>query len=280
MLEEATGRGEAMADPNLSFYAAVARQCFINEYIYALGDGEDERVRNLQARLMQALKDGDPVPALWPIAVGAYVPLHTIAGAEALLARAWPECVETLLVQQIKEPKQEQEIAATIPVLTAIEDPVSREVQRQYEENPYPRWIKAGPPFQPAILRDDPAQQPAPDVLIAGCGTGLSAAEFARHMRNARILAVDLSLASLSYAKRMAQSLGLGQYRIRPGRHYEIRTPSAGPSTSSIPPACCIISPIRGPAGRFCCRCCGQAASCRSACTANSLAAVSLLRAP
>ncbi|MGB7035809.1 MAG: tetratricopeptide repeat protein, partial [Xanthobacteraceae bacterium] len=51
MLEEATGRGEAIADRDLSFYAAVARQCFINEYIYALGDGEDERVRNLQARL-------------------------------------------------------------------------------------------------------------------------------------------------------------------------------------------------------------------------------------
>jgi SAM-dependent methyltransferase len=46
-------------------------------------------------------------------------------------------------------------------------------------------------------------------VLIAGCGTGLSTTELARHARGARILAIDLSLASLSYAKRMAQNFGL-----------------------------------------------------------------------
>jgi len=46
-------------------------------------------------------------------------------------------------------------------------------------------------------------------VLVAGCGTGLGAIEFAREARHIRILAVDLSLASLSYAKRMAQVLGV-----------------------------------------------------------------------
>ena len=207
ILASASG-GDAIAEQHLSFYAAVARQCFINEYVYALDDDEKERARDLQSRLAQALKHGGAVPALWPVAVGAYVPLHTVAGADGLLERAWPECVEALLAQQIKEPRQEQEIAAAIPALTVIEDEVSRAVRLQYEENPYPRWVKTGPPFQPAILRDSP-QQSIPDVLIAGCGTGLSAVEFARQMRNARILAIDLSLASLSYAKRMAQSFGL-----------------------------------------------------------------------
>ena len=51
--------------------------------------------------------------------------------------------------------------------------------------------------------------QQVADVLIAGCGTGLSTIEFARHARAARVLAIDLSLASLSYAKRMAQSFGI-----------------------------------------------------------------------
>jgi SAM-dependent methyltransferase len=46
-------------------------------------------------------------------------------------------------------------------------------------------------------------------VLIAGSGTGLSTTEFARYARGARILAIDLSLASLSYAKRMSGNLGL-----------------------------------------------------------------------
>ena len=47
------------------------------------------------------------------------------------------------------------------------------------------------------------------DVLIAGCGTGLSAVEFARQTPRARVLAVDLSLSSLGYAARMARSYSL-----------------------------------------------------------------------
>ena len=80
-------------------------------------------------------------------------------------------------------------------------------MREQYEENPYPRWIKGGPPMQPAILNRRP--QPVLDVLIAGCGTGIFTTEFARKAPGARFLAIDLSLASLSYAKRMAQGFGL-----------------------------------------------------------------------
>ena len=47
-----------------------------------------------------------------------------------------------------------------------------------------------------------------PDVLIAGCGTGLSAITFAQQAPDAHILAIDSSLASLGYAKRMAGALG------------------------------------------------------------------------
>jgi len=122
-----------------------------------------------------------------------------------LLERSWPQCIGALLVQQLKEPAEELRLAATIPALTVIEDEVSRVVRQQYEENPYPRWVRAGPPGQSDILSDRRPQQGV-DVLIAGCGTGLSTIEFARQMPAARVLAVDLSLASLSYAKRMAQS--------------------------------------------------------------------------
>ena len=45
--------------------------------------------------------------------------------------------------------------------------------------------------------------------MIAGCGTGLSTVEFARQAPAARILAVDISRASLSYAKRMAEKFAL-----------------------------------------------------------------------
>jgi tetratricopeptide (TPR) repeat protein/SAM-dependent methyltransferase len=208
MLTSAASSEQVVDEQSLKFFAAVARQCFINEYVYALPQSETERARNLQSKLAQALEKGEIVPPLWPIAVAAYFPLHTTRGADALLERSWPDYVQDLLVQQIKEPIRERQIGASIRALTAIEGDVSRAVREQYEENPYPRWIKAGPPVQPTILKDTPAEQ-VPDVLVAGCGTGLSTIEFGRQMLHARILAIDLSLASLSYAKRMAETFGL-----------------------------------------------------------------------
>jgi SAM-dependent methyltransferase len=45
------------------------------------------------------------------------------------------------------------------------------------------------------------------DVLIAGCGTGRHPISVAQTLRNVRILAVDLSLASLAYAQRKSREL-------------------------------------------------------------------------
>jgi tetratricopeptide (TPR) repeat protein/SAM-dependent methyltransferase len=196
-------------EPLLSFYCAVARQCFINQYVYALTDPEADRARQLRQALEQALAAGRPCPALWPVVVGAYYPLHTLANSNVLLEQAWPECVRNLLVQQVAEPAEERRIAATIPALTSIDGGISRVVRQQYEENPYPRWVKAGPPLQrPMLVNPGPTRRL--DVLIAGCGTGLSTIELARQARDARVTAVDLSLASLSYAKRMAQNFDIG----------------------------------------------------------------------
>jgi tetratricopeptide (TPR) repeat protein/SAM-dependent methyltransferase len=208
LLTLVTGRDRSIDEQSLKFLAAVARQCFINEYVYALPADEERRARELRSTLAQAVEDHAPIPASWPIAVAAYFPLHGVPGAEALLDRNWPDCVNALLVQQIKEPQREREISATIPAVTPIGSDVSRAVREQYEENPYPRWIKAGPPVQPIILKDTPRQLIS-DILIAGCGTGRAAIEFARQMRTARLLAIDLSLASLSYAKRMAEAFYL-----------------------------------------------------------------------
>src|SRR4029078_4879054 len=48
------------------------------------------------------------------------------------------------------------------------------------------------------------------DVLIAGCGTGRHAVEVARRLKGANLLAVDLSLTSLGYARRQSSALGVG----------------------------------------------------------------------
>ena len=48
----------------------------------------------------------------------------------------------------IEEPLTEKMIAKDIPVLEEISDDVSLKVREQYEENPYPRWVKLHVPIK------------------------------------------------------------------------------------------------------------------------------------
>ena len=47
-----------------------------------------------------------------------------------------------LFSQQVREPIQENNYRATLKKLTPIDDETSRLVSSQYEENPYPRWVR------------------------------------------------------------------------------------------------------------------------------------------
>lgn len=224
LLEAARGMVSLdMADEALlRFFCALAQQCFINEYIFFCDSDEARYARELRDSLNQALASDVAIPPLWLIAVAAYFPLYTLASAQALETKVFPDCVTALLTQQIREPREERLLRASIPRLTAIEDDVSLKVRDMYEENPYPRWIKVAPTESPkplnVYLRDRfpvAARRVLPakaslDILIAGCGTGRQAVEMAQRFQGAKILAIDLSLASLSYAKRKTREMGLG----------------------------------------------------------------------
>ena len=203
----------------LAFQAALARQCFINEYVFAVSDGEDKHVRQLRDSLAAALAAGGDVPIPLLVTVAAYAPLHALPGAESLLQRQWPAPVKALLVQQVEEPQAEQRLRGAIAALTPIEDSVSRAVRAQYEDNPYPRWVKAAP-IAPSPSLEDYLRRKFPlaplrnvargplDILIAGCGTGQQVLEAAERYPDAKLLAIDLSLTSLSYAKRKSSEQG------------------------------------------------------------------------
>ena len=53
------------------------------------------------------------------------------------------------------------------------------------------------------------ANKSSVEILVAGCGTGQHSIETARRFTGAQVLAVDLSLTSLYYAKRKKRALGL-----------------------------------------------------------------------
>ena len=201
---------EVRHDGNLAFACALAKQCFINEYIFATTPEEDGLVNGL----VDSLASTATVEPMQIAVTAMYCPLHAVGNAAPLLDRRWPQATESLLDQQLRAPALERAMRDSITRLTPIEDRISQQVRKQYEENPYPRWVQ--PPGQVSpksidqYLREQfplthfvPLEKTdALDVLIAGCGTGQFAIASAQKYLGARILAIDLSLSSLCYAKR------------------------------------------------------------------------------
>jgi tetratricopeptide (TPR) repeat protein len=148
----ATGHREGW-DDGLRFFRALALQCFINEYIYSLSDIERDQSERRRERLIQKFNAHAEITPLDLMAVAMYRPLHTLPMAATLLDRRWPEIMEPLLTQQIREPLEEASDRDAIPTLTATEDSGSLENEKQYDENPYPRWF-ARPAARPVTLDD------------------------------------------------------------------------------------------------------------------------------
>jgi 2-polyprenyl-3-methyl-5-hydroxy-6-metoxy-1,4-benzoquinol methylase len=143
-----------------------------------------------------------------------YQPLHELPLAQRLVSRSWPPALDDVVTQQVREVMQERELRASIPRLTPIEDKVSQLVRQQYEESPYPRWVDVSTgvetvPLDRHLRELFPTAAFSPlgksedvELLIAGCGTGRHAIWIAQRFQGARILAVDLSLSSICFAKR------------------------------------------------------------------------------
>ena len=95
-------------------------------------------------------------------------------------------------------------------------DPVTEKVAAQYERWPYPAWtrITLGEPSRlPDVIREMDSELAealpvAADMLVAGCGTGRQAAYIASRFPDAAITAVDVSEASLDYARGQCATLG------------------------------------------------------------------------
>ena len=201
--------------------ASLARQCFINEYVFDVSDTERQALAWLRTSVRSALEGRAPVFAIHLIALASFAPLHTLDRDQGILARSWLKPLDALITDQVREPQAEARLRAAMPRLTEIADPVSREVRQQYEESPYPRWVSLAPttpaPGVAAHLRElfpdaplrDVAEPDTPGILVAGCGTGQQPIGTAQRFPNARVLAIDLSLASLAYAKRKADAAGV-----------------------------------------------------------------------
>ncbi len=198
------------------YLQALAQQCFRNEYVYYVGEDEKPLLEALKTSLQQTQTLSDA-----HLLLACYEPLSAMHWLDTTLQSPTPAAYATLVRQQWTEPMQERALRSTIQALTPVEDWVSKAVQGQYEVNPYPRWVHlpilASGTYKSTLKSEIPMLQRDPDwsipadaeVLIAGCGTGQHPLHIAQMHPNIRLLAVDLSLSSLSYAKRKGQEYGI-----------------------------------------------------------------------
>ena len=225
---EATATGANVAWPIGDPLAAIALQMHTTEWIYAETAAEAAQVDALAERIRESTSR----EAMWvPLLVYAmYRPLTSLGIDENLveMTHGRTDRPAELVRRHLVDPMKERTVAARLPRLTEVVDSVSVAVRSQYEERPYPRWrtIPArrprpfgevlaralGNPELAATLRVD-----APQILVAGCGTGRHAVGAAGRYAGARVLAVDLSVSSLAYGALRAQHLDISNVEFAHG---------------------------------------------------------------
>jgi 2-polyprenyl-3-methyl-5-hydroxy-6-metoxy-1,4-benzoquinol methylase/tetratricopeptide (TPR) repeat protein len=202
----------------LVFQTALSLQCFLNEYLYKQTDAETEALKDLETLVEKQLITGQQPSPTELACLASYKPLHEYSWLHLL---TMPIELESLHHRQILEPEKEKQLRSTIPILQEIKNEVSCKVREQYEQNPYPRWVNRQFPnipkpistitkeFNLRILNHDIEKVDRPQILIAGCGTGQHSITTATKYKNCDVLAIDLSLSSVAYAKRKTEELGI-----------------------------------------------------------------------
>lgn len=198
---------------HLRLAAALAHYTFFTEYIFEYSAEEQTAVANLKSRILSE-NAAQAAPLCLYACYAPLTSLDNIGAAAATLTATGEEAVLSLVQLQITEAMDLEADKKNIERLTDIDDDISKRVQTQYEEFPYPRWKNLHKPQ----IHEDVLQNMGNGklrILVAGCGTGREALSAALRFPDAEILAVDLSLTSLAYARSRAQMHGITNVTFR-----------------------------------------------------------------
>ena len=193
-----------------NFLISLAEQCWLNEYLWFVDDEEKEKIIFLKHRVENSSIIDEKDIAL----LGCYISLNSSKKISDKLINYESKNLlfNDLIKLQIKEPKIETDLKININSIEKIKNTVSKSVRQQYEENPYPRWRYCNQ-LSSFDFNADLNFQIRPnkfnfkkngdnlEILLAGCGTGKHLLSV-RKYENTNVLAIDLSLSSLAYAKR------------------------------------------------------------------------------
>ena len=200
----------------IKFLLSLSIQCYLNEYIYEQSKEEIEKVKKINKRIKSSLNNNNKIHDLEILCLSCYEPLSNFSWSRKI---NYSDELKEIFELHLTQKENEKQLSETIKSISIVKNKVSKYVKNQYEENPYPRWMNLGLSFEPRnisqVINESDLKldfkkikfSENPEILIAGCGTGQHAITTASKYKNAKILALDLSFSSLSYAKRKANEL-------------------------------------------------------------------------
>jgi len=202
----------------LRFQSALALQCFTNEYVYSQSKNEEKAINVLEKKIKELLSNNEQPSPQMILILASYKALYKYDWCQSLIVT---NQIQEVFTRQVEEPNQEEKLKLNLPILEEISNKVSSKVRQQYEESPYPRWVNLGLNLEPAPiskvvddiklkLHDNKITKAKnSNILIAGCGTGQHSITTAARFKSSKVLAIDLSLSSLAYAKRKTEELAI-----------------------------------------------------------------------
>lgn len=204
--------------PPTALIAALAQQCFLNEYVFGLSNEESTQLEAFEEIIQDRHAPADSIALAFSLGCLYRAPnLDSITRALADSLSSDCPWIAGLCQLTVFEPFEEAQLAGALPTLHPIHNESSLAVQAQYELNPYPRWQTPPTPPKSALMSEFRRQfslrtdaQPETGVariLVAGCGTGYEPIDIARRDNSVAITAIDLSRKSLAYAQRKAKAV-------------------------------------------------------------------------
>jgi 2-polyprenyl-3-methyl-5-hydroxy-6-metoxy-1,4-benzoquinol methylase len=203
------------------FLCALAEQCNLNEYIYKFTREEQKKIENLEKNL----NTSSPVDE---ISMEKIILLACYKNLEKTNYAGWISAAsdtskshnfKRLIATCVNAPINARKFQTDIPSFSTIENITSSLVRQQYEENPYPRWNRLEIPI---LTEEQKEKGRGKKILTAGCGTGQEALNLAVHYPEAKIIGIDLSVASLAYGKQKSIELGINNVEFIHGDILEI----------------------------------------------------------
>ena len=221
------GLGDLYKSPEfLNFLQALSLQCFSNEYIYPEISEETLLLEILEKKIATDVENNLTLDPLEICVFSCYRPLSEFAWAKNMI---FPEGLEKLQKRQVNEPLYEKSLRSKIPSIGGSNNGISKQIQEQYESHPYPRWTcNFVRPVENSLHDFVKASNLNVDLnsltrskdirtMIAGCGTGQQILGSINSFRSSNILAFDLSVSSLAYARRKVEELDIHNVEFMQG---------------------------------------------------------------